>query len=100
MRSPCFRASTLLILVPAVLLSLVTSPYVCADDAKPTDAAKAEETKPVEPARPKKPAGPPAGLDNPKDFLHPPMECMKGFQRIDKFPLVGWCFHGKGGRRP
>jgi len=80
-----------------VLLSHVIAPRAVADDTKPADAPKAEEAKPTEPIQPKKSVGPPAGLDNPTDFLHPPLECMKRFERIDRFPLVGWCFHGKGG---
>ncbi|MCE9555150.1 MAG: hypothetical protein K8T91_17505 [Planctomycetes bacterium] len=67
------------------------NPEAKADEKQP------DASKPAEPVQPKKPKGPPAGLDGPKDFLHPPLECMQRFQRIDKYPLVGWCFHGKGG---
>jgi hypothetical protein len=80
-----------------VLLSFSMSQHADADDTKAAaDALQAADAKPAESKKPKKPAGPPAGLDNPKDFLHPPLECMKRFQRIDKYPIVGWCFHGKG----
>jgi hypothetical protein len=33
-----------------------------------------------------------------KDFVHPPLECFKPFVRIDEYPVVAWCFHGRGAR--
>ena len=81
---------------PIATKSKEANPAAKADEKQP-DAPKTDDAKPTEPAQPKKPTSPPAGLDGAKDFLHPPLECMQRFQRIDKYPLVGWCFHGKGG---
>ncbi|MCE9548188.1 MAG: hypothetical protein K8T25_22170, partial [Planctomycetia bacterium] len=76
-----------------------------ADDADPAGKAPAKEAQPPtkvqssnstdEPAKPPKEAQ--AEIKTGNGFLHPPLECMKRFTRIDSYPIVGWCFHGKGG---
>ena len=96
MRSSQNCSVTIRTLLPLLLLSLTAMQSVSADDTKPANDPKVEEAKPAEQDKPKKAADPPAGLNNPKDFLHPPLECMKRFERIDKYPTIGWCFHGKG----
>jgi len=42
------------------------------------------------------PAGQPAGATpwEKKDFVHPPLKCLRPFTRIDAYPVSTWCFHG------
>lgn len=42
-------------------------------------------------------AAPPAGVRpwSQKDFVHPPLKCFEPYKRIDAFPVVAWCFHGR-----
>ncbi len=46
------------------------------------------------PAKPKLPAG--ATPWEEKNFVHPPLDCMKQYVRIDEYPVMAWCFHGRG----
>ena len=31
-----------------------------------------------------------------KDFVHPPLKCMEGYVNITEYPMMAWCFHGRG----
>ncbi|MHC4983415.1 MAG: chitobiase/beta-hexosaminidase C-terminal domain-containing protein [Planctomycetota bacterium] len=62
-----------------------TQPAATAEDAP---AGKAEaKAAPL-------PAGASEWAD--KKFVHPPLKCMRLYKRIDEFPVVAWCFHGRG----
>jgi len=44
------------------------------------------------------PTSMPAGASDwpQKSFVHPPLKCMRLYTRIDEYPVIAWCFHGRG----
>ncbi|MHC4983414.1 MAG: chitobiase/beta-hexosaminidase C-terminal domain-containing protein [Planctomycetota bacterium] len=60
-------------------------------------AARAEDA-PAAKAEAKQPTTLPAGAKpwSEKDFVHPPLKCMEKYVNITEYPVMAWCFHGRG----